>query len=89
MAGIIPGILLTTLFMSYIYIACKRNPALGPPGEPATMKEKLGALKGVIGMLLLIILILGGILSGLFSPTEGGCRRCLWCFPFCPGQKKH
>jgi len=71
-AGIIPGIILTSLFMFYIYFVCRRNPAMGPPGEPSSMREKLLSLKGVISMVLLIVIILGGIVAGIFSPTEGG-----------------
>ncbi len=71
-AGIIPGILMASLFMLYIYLVCKRNPAMGPPGEPSSMRDKILSLKGVISMLLLIVIILGGIVAGIFSPTEGG-----------------
>lgn len=82
MAGVVPGIMLTLLFMVYIYIATKRNPALGPPGESSTFKEKLMSLKGVVGMVFLIVLILGGILTGLFSPTEGGAVGAFGAFLF-------
>lgn len=71
-AGIIPGIMLSCMFMLYIYFVCKRNPAMGPPSEPSSIREKLLSLKGVISMVLLITLILGGIVAGIFSPTEGG-----------------
>lgn len=72
MAGILPGLLLTTLYIISIYIIAKRNPAMAPRGEQFNWKEKFISLKGVIGMLFLFILILGGILGGIFSPTEGG-----------------
>ncbi|MEL7564703.1 MAG: TRAP transporter large permease subunit [Dehalobacterium sp.] len=87
MAGIVPGIMLTLLFMIYIYIATKRNPALGPPGESSTFKEKIVSLKGVIGMVFLIVLILGGILSGFFSPTEGGAVGAVGAFLFALGKR--
>ena len=71
-AGIVPGILLTLLFMGAIYLYAKRNPEKVPRGEAFTFKEKMLSLKGTIGMLALFALILGGILGGFFSPTEGG-----------------
>jgi len=71
-AGVLPGILLALLFITYIYIFAKRNPELVPRGEVFTFKEKIISLKGTLGMLILVILILGGILSGLCTPTEGG-----------------
>lgn len=88
MAGLIPGVMLTFLFMAYIFIATKRNPALGPPGESSTFKEKIVSLKGVIGMIFLIVLILGGILTGLFSPTEGGAVGAFGAFIFALAKRK-
>ncbi|MGI6553088.1 MAG: TRAP transporter large permease subunit [Bacillota bacterium] len=60
------------LFMGAIYLYAKRNPEKVPRGEAFTLKEKMRSLKGTIGMLALFALILGGILGGFFSPTEGG-----------------
>ena len=71
-AGIVPGIVLSLMYMACIWIIASRRPEIAPRGEPATWKEKLISLKGIIGMLFLFILILGGILAGIFSPTEGG-----------------
>jgi tripartite ATP-independent transporter DctM subunit len=82
MAGIIPGILLALLFCGYVYIRARMNPELAPRGAPATLKEKLISLKGVIGMLLLFVLILGGILGGIFSPIEGGAIGTVGAFVY-------
>ncbi|MFH1059274.1 MAG: TRAP transporter large permease subunit [Pseudomonadota bacterium] len=71
-AGIVPGFLLAAMFIAAIWVIAKLRPELAPPGEPSTLREKLLSLKGVVGMLLLFVLILGGMLGGLFSPTEGG-----------------
>jgi len=71
-AGILPGLLLTALFALTIYILCRRNPALAPPGAKATWKERIISLTGVIEMVILFALVMGGIFVGLFTPTEGG-----------------
>lgn len=71
-AGMIPGILLTFLFIISILCIALIRPDLAPKGEPCSWKEKFVSLKGVIGMLILFVIILGGILVGIFSPTEGG-----------------
>ena len=71
-AGILPGLLLTTLFAITIYILCRFKPALAPPGAKATWKERLVSLSGVIEMLLLFALVMGGLFVGWFSPTEAG-----------------
>jgi tripartite ATP-independent transporter DctM subunit len=82
MAGIGPGILLALLFSGYIYVRAKINPELAPRGQQTTLKEKIISLKGVVGMLLLFILILGGILAGVFSPVEGGAIGSVGAFVY-------
>jgi C4-dicarboxylate transporter DctM subunit len=72
MAGILPGILLTLLFMVTIAIITARRPSAGPPGPRTSVKEKIVSLKGTWHMLLLFILIMGGIYAGIFTPTEAG-----------------
>jgi tripartite ATP-independent transporter DctM subunit len=79
-AGILPGLLLAALFMGTTYIMARRDPRLGPPGESFSWKDKLISLKGVVGMLILFVLILGGILSGSFSPVEGGAIGAVGAF---------
>jgi tripartite ATP-independent transporter DctM subunit len=72
MAGIIPGILQIVIYSVLIYMLCKYNSDLGPSGPVSTMKEKLGSLKGILPMIILFMLVLGGIYSGFFTPTESG-----------------
>lgn len=72
LAGILPGILLAGLFMLVIAVRLKLNPTLAPPGQPATFREKLRSLNGVIEMLLLFVLVMGGLFLGWFSPMQAG-----------------
>ncbi|OGO45466.1 MAG: C4-dicarboxylate ABC transporter permease [Chloroflexi bacterium RBG_16_60_22] len=72
MAGIIPGILEAVFYMITIWIMCKWKPAMGPPGEASTLKQKIFALKGTWAMFVLFILVMGGIYMGVFTPTEAG-----------------
>ncbi len=71
-AGIIPGLILASLFMLYIYYIAKKHPHKAPLGKAYSKKEKIASIKGIFPMLALLILVLGGIMGGLFSPTEGG-----------------
>ncbi len=71
-AGILPGFLISALFCTLIFVMCKRNPRLGPPGESFSWKEKLSSLKGVFWMLGLFILVIGGLYVGIFAPSEAG-----------------
>jgi len=71
-AGILPGILLVSLFMLSIYVRAHRNPALAPPGPKTDMREKMASLKGVWAILVLVVIVIGGMYAGVFTPTEGG-----------------
>ncbi len=71
-AGIFPGLLLTAVFMIQIVIMCKRNSKLGPPGPKSTWKERFASLPGVWGIVALFLMVIGGMYSGVFTPTEGG-----------------
>lgn len=70
MAGILPGILLTVLFMLAIYIQCRFNPEMGPKGEARSWKEKFSSLYSTWPMIFLFVLVMGGIYYGIFTPTE-------------------
>jgi tripartite ATP-independent transporter DctM subunit len=87
-AGIVPGIVLAALFIAYIAIISRIRPHLAPQGEPATFKEKLLSLRGVIGMLTLFIVILGGILSGIFNAIEGGAVGAVGAFIYAAAKRR-
>jgi len=71
-AGILPGILLTGAFMLSIYVRCRLNPSLGPPGPAASFREKLTSIKDSFAVAALFILVIGGIYAGFFTPNEAG-----------------
>ncbi len=68
MAGVIPGIMLGLVLMIAIYIVAriKKLPAL----PRASFREWLRAAREAFWGLLLMVIILGGIYSGMFTPTE-------------------
>ncbi len=70
LAGFIPGVLEAVFYMVTIYILCKRNPLMGPPGPRTSMIQKIMSLKTTWVVLLLFILVIGGLYMGAFSPTE-------------------
>jgi tripartite ATP-independent transporter DctM subunit len=71
-AGLLPGIILTFLFLVTVYISCLVNPSLAPPGSRESWKERILSLKSSCGFLLLIVIVLGGIYAGVVTPTEAG-----------------
>ncbi|MBU2509951.1 TRAP transporter large permease [bacterium] len=68
-AGIIPGLLLSFLFIFTIYVMCVINPRLGAKGPSFTLREKLVSLKDTWSILTLFILVMGGLYTGWFTPT--------------------
>jgi len=71
-AGILPGILLTAIFIITISILCRRNPAYGPAGPVVPLIEKIKSLKGTWAAGVLFLFVMGGIYKGVFTPTEAG-----------------
>ena len=71
--GILPGLLLASLFIIYIFIRSALQPDLAPsiPVEDRCgLKEKLTSLKGLILPIILVFLVLGSILLGITSVSE-------------------
>lgn len=79
-AGIFPGLLLSAMFLLLIVVMCRRNPQLGPPGPSYTLKEKLVSLRGVVGVLILFIVVMGGLFAGVFTPSEAGAMGAFGAF---------
>jgi C4-dicarboxylate transporter DctM subunit len=68
MAGVIPGLLLGVALMVAIYIVARK---MNLPSMPrASFREFLTAARKAVWGLLLMVIILGGIYSGMFTPTE-------------------
>jgi len=72
LAGILPGLILATLFIIVIVLLCRHNPELAPTGMSTSWKEKLSGLVGVIETLLLFSVVIVGLFLGWFSPTQAG-----------------
>jgi tripartite ATP-independent transporter DctM subunit len=70
MAGVLPGILLTGLFIATISTQTYLNPKLGPALPRLGMAERRAALKGAIPLMLVVLATFGGIYLGVFTPTE-------------------
>jgi C4-dicarboxylate transporter, DctM subunit len=72
LAGILPGILLTFLFIVTILIWATLKPDLGPKGPKFPLKEKIASLSGVVETIVIFIVVMGGLFGGIFTPTEAG-----------------
>ena len=82
-AGILPGLLLTSMFVAYVFAMALLKPELvgagsrdaveGAPGAGVDVEEvsTLQFLVSLFGIVLVIVVVLGGIWFGVFTPTEG------------------
>lgn len=84
-AGMVPGLIMSALFMTYILVRCLLRPQLAPslpPEERPSLGVRIASLKGIILPLMLVIAVLGSIYSGMATPTEaagvgaGGAALC-------------
>ncbi len=69
-AGIFPGLLSTGIYIIGIWVLTHFNPTLVPAPETYTWRERFVSLKGIWGMMLLFLLVIGGLYIGWFTPTE-------------------
>ena len=77
-AGIIPGVLLgLSLMFLCFYIARREN---FPKGEVIPLRRALTIAAEAFWGLLTVLIIIGGILSGVFTPTESAAIACIYSF---------
>ncbi len=69
-AGLIPGLLLTLLYIAAALVVAARRPLEAPAAAPASMRDRVLALRGPWQFLTLFVVTIGGIYAGIFSPTE-------------------
>lgn len=69
-AGIIPAAALMLLFCIYIIVRCTIRPEDGPVGPRFPLRERMIALVRITPILLIFAIVMGGIYSGLFTPSE-------------------
>ncbi len=88
MAGILPGLLGVVLYMVAVQVTIWLKPESGPPGERTGWPERMRALGGVWGVLLLFILVMGGIYGGIFTPTEAAGIGAAGAFLFALARRR-
>lgn len=71
-AGLLPGIVVALFYMVTIYIVCTIKPALGPRGPKYSLRDKVVALRYCGEVIALVVIVLGGLMIGWFTPTEAG-----------------
>jgi C4-dicarboxylate transporter DctM subunit len=70
LAALIPGIIATFYYIAAILIYVRLKPESGPAGKRYGWKERFRSLKFVWPIVAIFIIVIGGIYSGVFTPTE-------------------
>ena len=70
LAGVLPGILLTGLFMATIAILTRLNPAIGPSAPRLAWRERIRSVGRSLSLVGIVFAVLGGIYFGVFTPVE-------------------
>ncbi|MGH6680225.1 MAG: TRAP transporter large permease [Bradyrhizobium sp.] len=78
MAGVIPGLLLAAMFMTYIGLHSWKRPHTAPKmAGPKSIRDAAGACVDVVPFIILIGGTIGSIYAGLVTPTEAAAVGCL------------
>jgi tripartite ATP-independent transporter DctM subunit len=80
LAGILPGLLLMTLFMVTIAIWMRIRPQYGPPGPRVSWGERGWSLLRAGPMMIIVLISIGGIYLGAFTPSEAAAVGALLAF---------
>jgi tripartite ATP-independent transporter DctM subunit len=80
LAGILPGILLTALFIVTIAVVCLFRPGFGPPGPRLALRERINALWGAGPFVVVVAATIGGIYGGIFTVNEAAAVGALLTF---------
>ena len=70
--GVSAGLLLAGLLMITIWCLCCFHPDWGPVAPPSSWKEKIRSLAGAYEMAVLFLLVMLGLYTGIFTPSEAG-----------------
>jgi C4-dicarboxylate transporter DctM subunit len=87
-AGILPGVMTVAAYLIAIWIMCRRNPKLAPLAPVTfTAREKVKALAGLWSVAVLFLLVIGGIYSGMFTPSAAAAVGAFGAFLIALGRK--
>ena len=78
MAGVVPGLLLGFSLMILCIVLAYRH--RHPRGEPVPFRQAVRMAREALWGLITLVIILGGILGGVFTAIEAGAVACLWAF---------
>ena len=92
-AAVLPGLMLSSIFIAWTLFRCWRNPSLGPALPPELRPKSLGPVIadlaiGVMPVIVVILSTLGVILAGIATPTDAGAVGCAATFVLVWGARR-
>ncbi|MEO1493762.1 MAG: TRAP transporter large permease subunit [Pseudomonadota bacterium] len=79
-AGILPGLVMAALFVLYIYVCCRMNPALVPPPEPVETggwERWKPFVFDVLPLFTIFVVVVGSIFARIAAPEEAAALGCI------------
>jgi C4-dicarboxylate transporter DctM subunit len=86
-AGIVPGLLVTLMLCFAVAWVARRDPQAAPASERIGWGDRMRALRGIWGVVLLFAVVMGGIYGGLFTAAEGAGFGAFGAFLFALGRR--
>ena len=87
LAGILPGLLLTAIFMVTVAIWMRFKPHYGPPGPRMSWPERSASMTRALPMMTIVLVSIGGIYVGIFTPTEAAAVGAALAFGYALWRK--
>ena len=72
LAGFLPGLMIAFFFALIILVWCRLDPTLGPKSQKYGWRERAEGLPEVIWPAVIFVVVIGGLMKGVFTPTEAG-----------------
>lgn len=72
MAAFIPSMMIAATYIGTIIVWCKTNPSLATAGERFTLKAKVQSIPQIMWPAVIFVIMVVGLMSGIFTPTEAG-----------------
>jgi len=86
MAGLLPGLLTAALYIAMIVTRASISPSLAPPAKGVPWKEAWSSLSKLWPAAVLFFVVVGGIYTGIFTPTEAAAIGCAIALVLCLGR---
>ena len=72
LAGIVPGLMIAAMFLVVVWAWCRLDPSVAPSADRFGWRERMRAVPQILWPAVIFAIVIGGLLAGIFTPTEAG-----------------